>query len=157
NKKSPVFTNGSIYYPETVVRKNTIDNQNLLLKLHEYSVCKSIEKYGWLLGVDLINEFLSEELLCDLDFAIKFLNNQLTSTFNQREVNVIKNIIDFLTGTGLEKEEDSLELLVTPYFYNIWETICGSLFNNEYNTLNSAIPKIEWDFSDAPVKPQRPD
>jgi hypothetical protein len=58
----------------------------------------------------------------------------------------------------MENNEEKLETFVTPYFQNVWELICGSIFSNQYNTLKQIIPKLNWEIdSSAVVQPQRPD
>lgn len=159
NKKQPVFSQGNVIYTETISRKTSIDSQNKLYLLHKYCIYKSIYKYGWLFGLDLEGANLNPpELNFNISFAINLLKNELNSTFVEREINVIKMMIDFLKGLEAEKTEEKLETLITPYFQNVWEYICSIIFNNQYNNLKDIIPKLRWEIeSDAPVQSQRPD
>jgi hypothetical protein len=159
NKRQPVFSGKSVVYIDTISRKTTVDRQNQLLLLHKYCVFKSLEKYGWLFGLSSENAELDvTELNCDISYAINFLTKEMNSTFVEREINVIKMIRDFLSGIELENDEERLETLVTPYFQNVWELICGSIFSNQYKTLKQIIPKLNWEIdSSAVVQPQRPD
>jgi hypothetical protein len=159
NKRHPVFSGKSVVYIDTISRKTTVDRQNQLLLLHKYCVFKSLEKYGWLFGLSSDNAELDvTELNCDVSYAINFLTKELNSTFAEREINVIKMIRDFLSGIEMENNEEKLETFVTPYFQNVWELICGSIFSNQYNTLIQIIPKLNWEIdSSAVVQPQRPD
>ncbi|MFV8829526.1 LlaJI family restriction endonuclease [Alkalihalobacterium sp. APHAB7] len=156
NKKNPLFTGKSVIYTETVSRKTVRDRQNLLIKLHEYCVYKSVEKYGWLLGIPL--ELAKIEMPCDIRYAVNFLQMELNSTFVERELIVIQLIKDFLSGIELINNEAKLEVLATPYFYLVWEAICSQIFKNQYKKLRQTIPRLKWEIeSNAAVKPQRPD
>ncbi|MEF2097311.1 LlaJI family restriction endonuclease [Bacillus sp. CFBP9009] len=159
NKKQPVFSGGSAIYTDTISQKTTIDRHNLLLKLYHYCVLKSIEKYGWLFGVSLENLNMDVNgLPCDIHFAVNFLTKELNSTFVEREMNVIRLLRDFLSGIELKNYDDNLDILVTPYFHNVWEVICGHNFNNQYSSLKQIIPKLKWEIeSTAKVQSQRPD
>ncbi|MGM0924040.1 MAG: LlaJI family restriction endonuclease [Bacillota bacterium] len=157
NKKQPIFSGKSVIYTETISRKRSIDRQNLLLKLHKYCIFRSVEKYGWLLGLPIIDIEVSE-LPCDIRYALNFLQNELNNTFVERELKIIKEIKVFLSGIEPENNEDKIEMFVTPYFYIVWELICGDIFSNQYKNLKMIIPKLKWEIeSSAPVKTQRPD
>ncbi|WP_394532817.1 hypothetical protein C1N83_27995 (plasmid) [Priestia aryabhattai] len=161
NKRQPMFSGNSIIYTDTISRKTTANRQNTLYILHKYCVCKSIEKYGWLLGVTLKNINLDiTELDFDIPYALNILKNELNSTFAEREINVIKLMREFLSGMEEQSREEKLETLATPYFQNVWELICSNNFNNQYDTLKQIIPKLNWELeitSRARVRDQRPD
>lgn len=159
NKKQPVFSGGNVIYSETISRKTTINRQNKLYLLHKYCIYKSIQKYGWLLGLDVENANLDQpELDFDISYAINLLTNELNSTFVEREINVIKMMRDFLLGVEEENSQEKLETLITPYFQNVWEYMCSINFHNQYSTLKNIIPKLRWEIeSNAVVQNQRPD
>jgi len=157
NKKQPIFSKGSVIYNDTVSKKNMIDHHHLLLQIYRYCVNKSIEKYGWLFDLSLENveEFL--ELPCDINYGINFLTKELNSTFVDREMKVVKILRDFLSGIEFDRFE-KIEIMVTPYFHNVWEVICSFNFKNQYKGLRSLIPKTKWEIeSSAKVQSQRPD
>lgn len=159
-KKQPVFSGGSVIYVDHISHKTTVDKQNLLLRLHKYCIYKGIEKYGWLFGVspDIVEPQKNALNNYDLDSIINFLTGELNNTFVEREIQVIKLLIQFLYGINPEKSEDRLETLATPYFQNVWETMCSVNFNNQYHRLKNVIPKLKWQIdSKASVRPQRPD
>jgi hypothetical protein len=159
NKMQPIFSGRSVIYTESISRKSTIDRQNRLYLLHKYCIYKSVERYGWLFGLTVENINLEEvELDFDIPYGVNFLTSELNSTFVERELNVIKMMIDFLGGIESENSEENLETLITPYFQNVWEYICSYNFKNQYNNLKSIIPKLNWEIeSNAPVQNQRPD
>jgi len=159
NEEQPIFSGRNVIYTETVSRKTKVDRKNQIFLLHKYCVYKSIERYGWLLGITVESVNLDQsEIECDISYALNLLTNELNSTFVEREINVIKLMMQFLLGLEEQKGKETLETLVTPYFYNVWEYICSVNFNNQYNTLKNIIPKLKWEIeSDAMVQNQRPD
>ncbi|MEH7634681.1 LlaJI family restriction endonuclease [Bacillus pumilus] len=159
SKKQPMISIGSVIYTDPISRKTIIDRQHQLLIIHKYCVYKSLEKYGWLFGVTSDNANLDvTELNCDINYAISFLTKELNSTFIEREINTIKMIMNFLLGIEQKGCEEQIETLVTPYFQNVWEQVCSTIFNNQYKILKKIIPKLKWEIdSPAIVQPQRPD
>lgn len=159
NKKQPIFSGQSVIYTDTISRKTISDRNHLLLKIHSYCVYKSVVKYGWLFGLSLEDLNLDvQKLPCDISIAINILTNELNSTFVERDMIVIKMLREFLLGIELETNEDKLDILVTPYFHNVWEVICSNNFNNQYGILKPIIPKLNWEIdSAARVQSQRPD
>jgi hypothetical protein len=160
NKKQPVFSGNSIIYMDPIYKKTKIDQQNLLLKLHRYCVYQGFKKYGWLLG--LSQDFVEPESdvlsIYELSFILSFLNKELNNTYVEREINVINLLVLYFAGIDPENPEKKLETLATPYFQNVWETMCSVNFSNQYNLLKQLIPKLKWEIeSNAPVQPQRPD
>ncbi len=159
-KKQPVFSERSVVYVDPIFQKKVIDQQNLLIKLHKFCIYKSIEEFGWLLGissdfVEPVNNLISNY---DLNFLINFLTRELNNTFVEREIKVINLLIQYISGMTPENPEEKLETLATPYFQNVWETMCSVNFKNQYHVLKQIIPKLNWEIdSNATVQLQRPD
>lgn len=158
-KKQPMFSGGSVVYIELRSRKTTMDRQHLLLKLHKYCLFLSLKKYGILFSLTPEDVEIEEiQLDIDINQAVNVLKNELNSTFIEREINVINMMIDFLLGIRTNKVNERVEVLATPYFQNVWEQVCGSIFNNQYRVLKPIIPNLNWEIeSTAVVQPQRPD
>ncbi|MDX1699088.1 MAG: LlaJI family restriction endonuclease [Melioribacteraceae bacterium] len=159
NKRQPIFSGKSVIYTDAISRKTISNRNHLLTKLHSYCVYQSVEKYGWLFGLSLANMDLDiQEMPCDISYAINVLARELNSTFVEREIIVIKMVTEFLSGIELETYEEKLDIMVTPFFHNVWEAICGNNFNNQYRMLKPIIPKLNWEITSAArVQSQRPD
>lgn len=146
NKKSPIFSNGYPIYHEAIYKKSKQDENSLLISLHKYAISKSLKQFGWLFGME-IHDFndCEAELPCDLSKGIHFLKNELRNTFIQREVDVIKWIINII----LEKENKdifaNLEMLLTKSFYYVWEAMCSKILGNQYSTLKMLLPQPVWE------------
>lgn len=159
NKTHPLFSGDSIIYASPVSRRRVNNQQHLLVKLQNFCVFRSVEKYGWLFEVSHSELDLEvRELPCDIRYAINYLIKELNYTFKEREQIVIKMLIDFLQGIEAEQSDEKLNLLATPYFHNVWEKVCGQIFDSQYELLKSIIPKTNWEISgNAKVHSQRPD
>lgn len=159
NKKQPLFSKQAVIYNEPITIRKAIDKQNYLLKIHKYCVYKSIKNYGWLLGIT--NENIKNdigEISIDVNEALIFLSRELHSTFAERDIRVIELLIDFLEGINLQDSDMIMEVIATPYFQNVWESICSIAFQNQYKILKEIIPKLLWDIeSNAEVRSKRPD
>lgn len=159
-KRHPILSEKYVVYDNPIFHKKITDQQNLLVKLHKYCIYKSIEEFGWLLGISSDFAEPEQNLLInyDLTFLINFLTSELNNTFVDRGINVITLLIQFISGVNPENPEEKLETLATPYFQNVWETMCSVNFKNQYHSLKQIIPKLKWEIdSNATVQPQRPD
>ncbi|WP_164214792.1 LlaJI family restriction endonuclease [Virgibacillus sp. YIM 98842] len=159
NKKDPIISGKNIIYHDKLIRKKTLDSTNLLIQLQKFCLYKSIEKYGWLFDFEIDkNLFEISELNFEISFAINFLEQQLNSTYVERDIFVINLIKDFLIGIQHQQIEEKIETLMTPYFHNVWESICSNIFGNQYNSLKQIVPRLKWGLdNNAIVQPQRPD
>jgi len=161
NKKTPMFSSGNPIYYEVIKRSSVLDNENLLLQLHKFALGWSLKKYAWLLGQykELISAF-SIELPCDKQQALHFLNNELRKTYILRETNVIKWIINIITGVNSSVDEIKVRIFATKTFHTVWEEICSKIFHDQYAQLKTLLPQPEWTL-DIPVSQsrisQRPD
>lgn len=145
NKSIPTINHNRVIYNEPIIRYNMKDNENIVFKLHKYVVSQCIHMWGWLFGIRENNDVNLIQKPCELKEALFLLKKELRNVYAQREINVIKMMIAYLTAqTGADKKECK-EILGTQYFSFIWEVICGYLFNNKYPILNRLVPQPEWE------------
>lgn len=147
SKKNPIFSNIYPIYYDALYNKNKHDENNLLICLHKFAIYKSIEKFGWILGIDKCDfvEYKTE-LPCELTKGLHFLENELRKTFISREIEVIKNIIRTLLDNDSQDFSSSIEMLLTNSFYYVWEAICSKIFKNQYSKLKVLLPQPIWEF-----------
>jgi hypothetical protein len=153
DSRDPIISNNRPVYLDFVNRVKRTDRENLLYKLHRYAVQKSFKKCGWLMNLDEIEtdpEF--NTLPCDENLAEYTINQELSKTFDDREIRLLINIKYFICGSS-NADDDKIETLATQYFHNIWEAICGNLFNNEYERFRNLIPKPVWHISNPKYNP----
>lgn len=148
NKKYPLFNRGYPIYHDGIYKKNIQDKNNMLFNLHKYAIWKSISLYGWLLGMNPKNySKLQIKLPCKKNIALHILNNELHKTFVQREISVIKSIINILDESDYQESQKKVELLITKTFYYVWESICSNIFKNQYLRLKKLLPQPKWNIS----------
>lgn len=156
----PIITSSGTAYFDPVYRKTSVDYNNMIYFLHRYVVQKSFQKFGWILGYNSFEmESFNNELPCDVELAVYLLNKELDSTFNDREIILIKSLIDFIQGSDRVDQKTTLDTLSTNYFHNVWEAMCGFVFQNHYHSLKKYIPKPIWHLHDGSTDSthQRPD
>lgn len=140
----PIFSSGSPLYLEPITRINYWDSQNKIFLIHHYVICEAIGTFGWLLGLDTDIEPRFPFLFSSTE-ALSILEQELSQVFVQREITVLRLLIQYISGWVDEEDDNSIELLATPYFQNTWEAICSFLFANQYERFKGVIPPARWD------------
>ena len=146
-KKSPIFSQNGIIYDEHITSRKSNDTKNILISLHKYALNLVTKNYGWIFQLDnsLIDDSIAE-IPCPYDLAIFILEKELTITYINREVEVIKYILSILQQTFSEMYTERVEVFATKKYYHVWEKMCSSIFNNQYNQLKIALPQPKWEF-----------
>lgn len=157
NRTIPLIGKSGIAYPDPVKRINTFDTGNILRQIHEFIVGDCASLWGWLVDYDA-EELEIKQLPCPLEEAIYILHRELANTFVQREIALLNTMIEYLNALKGIRDNSKMEFLCTPYFHWIWESICGYIFDNDYNYLKRYVPAPEWhsDRFSARIE-QRPD
>ncbi len=143
--KTPIMSGGRPVYIDMLTRHSTYDNSNIICRIHKYAVQKSYDKYGWILGkenYEVDPEF--SEIPCEVSMAAYFLNKELESINKDREIRLIKALLEFIIGSGDKDNRVEVETIATPYFHTIWEAICSYIFNNDFLLYKDDIPKPTW-------------
>lgn len=157
HKTIPYLNHGQALYPTPIIRKSSTDIDNIIIKIHKAVLQQSISLWGWLLDCTIpFNE--NFEMPCGESEALNLLQGELHHTYVQREINVINNLILFIKNKADGSNSIKLDLIATPYFQYVWESICGHIFENQYSFLSHIIPKPEWTSEIVKSKlSQRPD
>lgn len=143
-KTSPcIISNRRPLYLTPDVRSTYSDPNNIICKIHKAVITECIEMFGLLCGISTnINEFFPMPI--SPSEAVSILKIELGNTYSQRDIEILKLLIQYLSAKSGADSNQDLELLVTPFFHNTWEAICGYLFENQYNNLKSIVPKPKW-------------
>lgn len=146
NKRTPIFSKGYPIYHDAIYKKSKQDENSLLISLHKYAISKSLTSFGWLFGMSEhdFNGFRTE-IPCELTKAIHFLEIELRSTFIQREIDVIKWIMNVLLERDSQDNSITVEMLLTKSFYYVWEAICSKILGNQYSILKVLLPQPIWE------------
>ncbi len=142
NTKIPVMSNGRPVYVDPVIVSHEIDQTNAVARIHRYILHDCFNLWGWLL--DLVNEFPDEEIPYSSEEAIDILRAELSLTYLERETRIIQALINYLEGMSGSNDGVRFETLCTPYFHNVWESICKYVFDDEYERLKAYVPQPGW-------------
>lgn len=156
NRKHPVISQRRLYYTDPVIRQNVEDVNNIVIQIHKAVISECLQLWGWMMG--LSSNDISCKMPCDDEKAVRILKNELLVTYANREIEVLRNMIAYLQCKTGKRKYVHFELLATPFFYYVWEYICGHIFENQYAAMLPVVAKPVW--KNCPVKhnvSQRPD
>jgi len=154
---TPLLNNGRPIYANPVRRSIFTDTDNMFCKIHKSIIYECIALLGWLCELDSSN-FEIAPMPVSFEEAKSIIKVELRNTYVQREIEVLKLMLQYLSAKSGDQTSQSVELLMTPYFHNTWEEICGYLFGNQYSILKNIVPRPMWRNSKIKgVLSQRPD
>ncbi|QTC41500.1 LlaJI family restriction endonuclease [Bacillus sp. V3] len=140
---TPYVIKNQVFYLDTV-NITTLKNLNNELTAVHYSILKLIEEeYGWLLNIKIHEPpfFLNQNL--SFDRMKHILHKALRVTFNQKEIILYKNLIEYLDHLSKAEGRNKFSFLHTQYFQYVWETVCKFLFEHD-QSLQTLIPNPYW-------------
>ncbi|XRG77009.1 LlaJI family restriction endonuclease [Rossellomorea sp. GAMAL-10_SWC] len=141
NKLNPVLSNGNPLYLDFFSKNRNVDINNIIYRIHKYAVYQSLKRFGWLISYPLEHE--ESDLIIDKDTAIHYLQIELQMTFIDREVNLYKNLIEFLNGSIENDKNNHIFTFLTPHFHTVWEKITDYIFDGiKDDEIN--IPRPYW-------------
>ena len=144
NKTQPVLSNGSPVYTTPVMLRYVTDEDNLIVLTHKYVIGECFREWGWFFGYDSVTE-RAVPLPASLSEVVRCLQKELRQTFMEREIQVIKCLIQYLTEKTGQEEKRAVDVMATQYFSFVWEAVCGYLMNNQYSKLKILMPQPEWE------------
>lgn len=142
NKTVPFINHNRPVYISPIMDSKVVDAHNMITQIHRYIANECISQWGWLMGYEINPQPC--KLPVSAKEAVSLLKKELSTTYVQRDTEVIKAMIGYLEDRCGEEYSKSLTVLATPYFYYVWESICGYIFENNYIKLSSIIPQPVW-------------
>ena len=139
--QKPLFQDNEAYYLDFVVKKNTINEDELITLVHKYCVYESFEKFGW-----LFTSFVPMEPKISLNkkMMISVVNDKLQNTFNDKNKQLFKNMIDVIKTM---KEDSETEFRYGTYrFEYVWEKMIDRVFGIPEK--ERYFPRTTWNLSD---------
>ncbi len=144
NKTTPWFNQGRPIYSSPVVRHKKNDDNNIVFLAHKFVINDCFREWGWLFDYDAVSN--SQVVLpYPVKEVILRLNEELRETYLDREIVVIKHLIQYLAEKAGNDSRRKLDIIATPYFAFVWEAICGYLFNNKYPQFKELLPQPLWE------------
>lgn len=156
----PMIINNKPYYFELFTKK-TINNEFDYFKLlHEYVLTQcsiEIKKAGLDYFFSLPTAYLSEEeesYFGDLDYITNQIDAEITVTYDDRKLSVLKAMRLYFCTTGILVGDIELQLIGTRSFNLIWEEVCAKVFEsqkgdqNRHPTVDDIKPRIDYTIID---------
>lgn len=139
--QKPVIQDDEVYYLDFVVKKNAINENELITIVHKYCVYESFEKLGW-----LFTSFVPSKPKPKLTIKmmISVVINKLQNTFKDQNKQLFNNMLVLLKQLN---DDSQKEFRYGTYrFEYIWENMIDSVFGivekAEY------FPKTTWNLLD---------
>ncbi|MGL5656045.1 MAG: LlaJI family restriction endonuclease [Fusobacteriaceae bacterium] len=135
-------------YIEYYTHEIEADNSSYIKKLHMYYLniaSKYFENLKFLeLDYVVLNFFVEEENLGNLEFQILKIYQELQEQFSERKIKLLKVLLLLLENEG-HKTEKSLLFYGTTSFYNVWEKTCGVVLGNQFEKYCQFISTPKWE------------
>lgn len=146
NKIEPIFTeSGAPIYSEWIGRHALKDNLHIITRIHSQILRECQQKYGLILGFRPLNLEHIEPLPSHMvPVVIQLIKSILSRIYKQREVIILKYILDWLESNS--DEENKVKIYGTLYFEYLWENICTFIFQDKSKTgiWKNIIPTPQW-------------
>lgn len=139
--QKPLLQDDEAYYLDFVVKKNTINEDELITIVHKYCVHESFEKFGW-----LFTSFVPPAPKTGLNkrMMLSVVNDKLQNTFNDRNKQLFKNMIAIIKT--IQDDAETEFRYGTYRFEYIWEKMIDRVFG--ISEKEEYFPKTTWNLSD---------
>lgn len=139
--QKPLLQDNEAYYLDFVVKKNTINEDELITIIHKYCIYESFDKFGW-----LFTSFIPEKPKTGLSrkMMLSVVNDKLQNTFNDRNKKLFKNMIAVIKAM---KDDTESEFRYGTYrFEYVWEKMIDRAFG--ISEKEEYFPKTTWNLVD---------
>ena len=162
NIKPAVSENG-LAFLDFIIRKNRIQENQLITELHKYCVYKCFEIFGFLYTPSVPEKGLLDEadISTNRKYYVQILQEKIDSTYLESNVELFGNLLNFINNFDSESETKEASF-GTNCFQVVWESLFDSAFGNISQTEKEKYfyPASKWNFPDGKPKnnaPLRPD
>ncbi len=131
NKRRPYPQDGNFFYLNFISKKRVFSSSGLITKIHEYCVEESYKKIGWIFCK---HEPKKAGIVFQEKEFIEVLDQKLSHTFNDSEINLFLSMKDMIRFIGREGENSRFYFGTNKFEY-IWEKLIDSSFgikNKDY-------------------------
>lgn len=136
----PLLQDDEAYYLDFVVRRSTVNENELITIVHKNCVYESFYKFGW-----LFTSFIPQKPRIKLNkrIMLSVVNNKLQNTFNDRNKQLFNNMIAVINA--MKDDEKSEFQYGTNRFEYVWER----MIDRAFGIANKAdyFPKTTWTLS----------
>ncbi|EOW9530215.1 LlaJI family restriction endonuclease [Bacillus cytotoxicus] len=144
-KQTQPYMQGNIpLYLDLITSQTHFFSEHEISHIHEYVLHHISLQFGWLFNFKFHPDN-TEELL-RVEHMIYILTNALSQTFVEREIQLFKELINYLKKVSQE-DSSSLSIYATQYFHNIWELMCARILKDN-ESLHKLVPNPYWVVND---------
>ncbi|MDE7435551.1 MAG: LlaJI family restriction endonuclease [Lachnospiraceae bacterium] len=135
--QKPVMQGHEAFYLNFVVKKNTINEDELITLVHKYCVYESFEKFGWLFTSFVPNK---PKTGLTVKMMLTVVNNKLQNTFKDQNKQLFKNMLAVLKQLH---DDAQMEFKYGTYrFEYVWEKMIDKVFGISEKV--DYFPKTTW-------------
>lgn len=157
---NPTVSENGIAYLDFIVRKNHIQDNQLITELHKYCVFKCFELLGFLYTSFLPEKGLLSEsdVLKNKKYFLNFIQEKIDNTHLEVNIELFSAMYDFLNNYNSDAELSNATF-GTKSFQTVWETMVDRLFAtiSEGEKERYFYPRTKWTFKHYRNAPLRPD
>ena len=142
--QKPVLQDDEAFYIDFVVKKNTINEDELITIVHKFCVYESFEKFGW-----LFTSFMPTKPRIGLNrkMMLSVVNDKLQNTFNDRNKQLFKSMVAVIKAVSDDSNEEFV--FGTNRFEYVWEKMIDRVFG--VPDKGFYFPKTTWNLADKEV------
>lgn len=139
--QKPIIQEDEIFYLDYVVKKNNINEDELITIVHQFCIYESFERFGW-----LFTAYVPPKPKTGLTrkMMISVVNNKLQDTFNDKNKQLFKNLLAILKFD--DNETDTQFRYGTYHFEYVWEKMIDSVYG--ISGKEEYFPKTTWHLID---------
>ncbi|WP_195953563.1 LlaJI family restriction endonuclease [Clostridium saudiense] len=149
-ERNSIFINGNRpIYNEIITKNNYSHNDLLITQIHKKIInkCNSFLRKSTLeniLKYDIEDFELDNYYIDDDQFILEELQKEMDIQFEDKKVELLEVLVNFIKKVNLSGEEFELTLFGTRSFQIVWEKINSYVLNNKYDEISLNIPKPKW-------------
>lgn len=146
-QKRAFIQNSSPVYTDFVVRKNRMNENNIITEIHKYCVAFSLSRIGWYFGIDFSCENLYLKLENDNAFrnlGIATLKDKLHKTNNDKLKRLFSSMLLVLEDKDLTEHGFTDWTVGTKSFNVVWENVIDDLFGINDDIRKTYNPVTKW-------------
>lgn len=141
-QKKPIFSGGNVAYLDFVVKKNRLDDNGIIRKIHEWCVYESLSELGWLYNLSMPR---TPKIKYDKKMFERVLREEIGITHNDRK----RDLLYAMKAVVMRKEKASNEtnriICGVKRFEYIWESMVERIYGLDNEIENKKYhPKSRW-------------
>ncbi len=139
------FNSGNIIYKNFIRDKKMIDSSQTLTQIYKACLEFSVQKLGFIFGIEKIENSIYKLETCDKNFLTYFLKEELNKTFRDYKKTLLKHLISIINNIGSQEKNNGYSIYDGEFEY-VFEMLINKVFGTEnvkdfYNTYSYFLPE----------------